>query len=257
MEPDIVPDKLKNPINLKIVSLIILIAVGIYVVLNLLNEDDVGNPIFALSVIFASAVSISSFVIAKRYWGTQVFGKSYLSLGFAYASYAIAEVLYYTFDLILGIEPYPSVADVFFFALYPLTFIHLILNIKFFSASISNKSKIWLILFPILVLIFYGYVSLTELGEPNFDFYVGILFVGATSVVLGFAVYGASIFRQGLLGIAWLLLVIGVLINAIADLWYYQLELYGQYYDTHPVTIIWYASNMLMVYALYKHQKII
>ena len=103
----------------------------------------------------------------------------------------------------------------------------------------------------------YGYVSLEEFEEANFDFYYGIIFVLAASVTLSFAVYGASIFRKGMLGVAWLILVIGVLINSVADLWYYQLEIYGLYFDNHPVTILWFSSNMIMVYALYKHQKII
>ena len=171
--PDVVPDKLRNPISYKIIALIIATGIGIYVVMNNLSEDDTGNLAFVLSVGIASAVSISSFIVAKRYWGTAIFGKSYLALGLAYLCYALGEVLYYTFDLILGIEPYPSVADVFFFGLYPLTLAHLILNIKFFGAKLSKASKIWLPLIPIGFLIIYGYVSITEFEEANFDFYYG------------------------------------------------------------------------------------
>lgn len=256
-QPDVVPEKIKNPISIRIILLILGVGVVIYAFLNILDEDTVGNLAFVLSVVIASAVAVSCFVVSKRYWGTAVFGKSYLALGLAYFSYALAEVLYYTFDLILGIEPYPSVADIFFFGLYPLTMIHLILNIRFFHAKLSKPSKIWLPLIPIVFLIVYGYISYTEFEEANFDFYYGMIFVAGSSITLSIALLGASVFRQGVLGIPWLLLVIGILMNAIGDLWYYHMEVFGEYYDAHPVTVVWYVSNLVMIYALYKHQKIL
>ncbi|HSG73915.1 MAG TPA: histidine kinase [Nitrosopumilaceae archaeon] len=256
-QPDVVPEKLNNPINIRIIFGILGVGVVIYALLNTLNEDTAGNLAFALSVGIASGVAVSSFIVSKRYWGTAVFGKSYLALGFAYFSYALAEVLYYTFDLILGIEPYPSVADIFFFGLYPLTITHLILNIRFFNAKISKPSKIWLPLIPIVFLIVYGYISFTEFEEANFDFYYGMIFVAIASITLSIAILGASVFRQGVIGVAWLLLVIGILMNATGDLWYYHLEVFGEYFDAHPVTVVWYVSNLVMIYALYKHQKIL
>ena len=174
-----------------------------------------------------------------------------------FLSYAIAEVLYYTFDLILGIEPYPSIADVFFFLLYPFALGHLLLNIKFFNTKVSSIQKIWLAAIPISFIVIYSFMSFLELDEPNFDYYYGIIFIAGSSTTLGFAILGAKIFQQGAIGVAWLLLVIGILINAIGDVWYYHLEIFGEYFDAHPVTVIWYVSNLLMIYALYKHQKVL
>ena len=256
-EPDVVPDKLKNPISYAVIGIILAAGVGIYITLNILSEDIAGSMVFGLSVGIASAVAISSFIIAKRYWGTTIFGRSYLSLGLGFLSYAIAEVLYYTFDLILGIEPYPSIADVFFFLLYPFALGHLLLNIKFFNTKVTSIQKIWLAAIPISFIVIYSFMSFLELDEPNFDYYYGIIFIAGSSTTLGFAILGAKIFRQGAIGVAWLLLVIGILINAIGDVWYYHLEIFGEYFDAHPVTVIWYVSNLLMIYALYKHQKVL
>lgn len=256
-DPDVVPDKLSNPVNSKIIVLIIALGVMIYFSLQFLSEDNTGNVVFILSVGIALSVSISSFIVSKRYWGTAIFGKSYLALGLAYLSYTIGEILYYVFDLFLGIEPYPSIADVFFFGIYPFTIAHLVLNIRFFNAKLRSSSKIWLPIIPIVFLIIYGYISITEFEEANFDFYYGMIFVAISSTTLSISILGATIFRQGLLGIAWLILVIGILINALGDLWYYHLEIFGEYFDAHPVTVVWYVSSFLMIYALYKHQKIL
>ena len=257
-EPDVVPEKLRNPINYKILALIFGLGVASYIGLNVMGEDNAANFVFFPSVGATLAVSIVSFVVAKRYSGALVFGKAYLALGFAYLSYTIAEVLYYVLHS-LGMETYPSIADVFFFALYPLSLIHLIVNIRFFNAKFAIGHKIWLVMIPILFVSVYGFLSFEELNAENidsFDFYYGIIFVIAASITFSFASIGASIFRQGVIGVAWLLLVIGLLINALADLWYYHEELFGLYHDTHPLTVIWWTSNGIIIYALYKHQKI-
>ena len=250
------PKKLHNPISLKIIGIILAVGIGIHFLIQSLPEDVLGNFLLIVSVAFASGVSISAFIISKRYWGTAVFGKSYLALGLGYLSYAIAELLYYTFDFILGIEPYPSVADIFFFMVYPLAITHLILNIRFFI-KLKPFSKVWIPIIPIIFLIVYAYFSITEFEELNFDFYYGMIFVAISSITLSFAIFGASIFRKGILGVAWLLLVVGLLINALGDLWYYYLEIFGGYSDTHVLNSIWYVSNLIMIYALYKHQKIL
>lgn len=256
-KPEVVPDKLENPIDYKIIILIFAAGVGIYFTINNLSEDDAGTLIFILSVGIAATVSIVSFIVSRRYWQTQVFGKAYFSLGVAFLSYAVAEILYYTFELILGIPGYPSVADIFFFALYPFALGHLIINIKFFITKFSLRSKLLIAVIPLVFVVTYAFASLAELEEPNFDFYYGIIFILGASTTLSFATFGVTVFRKGVLGVAWFLLVIGILINAIGDVWYYYLEIFGAYYDAHPVTVVWYVSNLMMIYALYKHQKII
>jgi len=75
-------------------------------------------------------------------------------------------------------------------------------------------------------------------------------------VVLAYAILGASIFRKGVLGVAWLLLVIGILVSTVRDVWYYYLEVFEEYSDLHPVNVMWYVSDFLIIYALAKHRKI-
>jgi len=45
------------------------------------------------------------------------------------------------------------------------------------------------------------------------------------------------------------------MINTAGDVWYYHLEIFGEYFDAHPVTVAWFVANMIMIYALYKHIK--
>ncbi len=103
----------------------------------------------------------------------------------------------------------------------------------------------------------YGFTAIEELGEANFDFYYGMIFVAGASVTLVFAILGAKVFREGVLGVAWLLLVIGILGLTIGDVWYYNLEIFGEYNLQHPVNLFWYIGYWVIVYALIKHKTII
>lgn len=256
-EPDIVPDKISNPINIYMIIGILAIGVGIFVSFQVLSEDDVGILAFLLSVGFAAGVALLAFVVSKQN-ETGIISKAYLSLGFGFTSYVIAELLYYTFELVFEIEPYPSIADVFFFALYPLLLGHLILNMKYFHSGYSALQKIWIPGIPVFALAVYVIMSLSvPEAELNFDFYYGLIFVAGASTTLSFTILGALVFRQGALGVVWLLLVVGLMLSTAGDVWYYHLEIFGYYYDAHPVTVIWFVANMFIIYALYKHIKVI
>ena len=254
-EPDVVPERLSNPLNLYLVIGIFVIGGIIYAILNLIPEDDGGLLAFGLSVSLSGGVALFGFLVARRH-GTGVLSKSYFYLGLGFTSYFIAEILYYLFDLVLGIEAYPSIADVFFFALYPLILGHLIVNIKLFGSGYSKFSKIWIPLIPLLALLSYVlmWISIPD-AELNFDFYYGVIFVLGASSAFSFTIVGALIFREGTVGAVWLLLVIGMMINVVCDIWYYHLEIFGEYYDGHIVTAGWYIANMMMIYALYKEVK--
>ncbi|MGV7225322.1 MAG: histidine kinase [Nitrosopumilus sp.] len=256
--PEVVPDKIKSSFNYRVFAgiaiLVILFHVGISYVL---TGDDADTAVSIFSMFVPLTLAIIGFSVAKKYKGTQVFGRAYLALSFGYLSIFFAEVTYAVYDIVYDIEPYPSIADAFFFLLYPLLLTYLFMNIKFFTPKLGIKSKLWIILMPIFVLIAYSILSITagEISIFEFDFYYGIVFVYAATLTLAVAIVGASIFKQGVIGKAWLILVIGILLNNIGDLWYYNLELFGEYDLIHPVNMFWYAGYMFVIYALIKHKK--
>ncbi|QUC64093.1 histidine kinase [Nitrosopumilus sp. K4] len=256
-EPDVVPEILSNPLNLYVIIAILVAGAAIFTSMQFLSEDDVGIFAFSLSVVFAGGAAVVAFFVSKQYQ-TGVLAKAYLFLGLGFTSYVTAELLYYSFELVFNIEPYPSIADVFFFALYPLVLGHLLLNIRFFNSGFSKTQKLWIPAIPVFAIVVYVTMSLgVPDAEANFDFYYGLIFVSGASVTLSFTIVGALTFRQGTLGTVWLLLVIGLMINAAGDVWYYHLEIFGEYSDAHPVTTVWFVANMFVIYALCKHIKTI
>lgn len=256
--PNVVPNKITSSFNFKVLLIIAIAVISFHIFINYFIKPNDGDVIISVfSFLNPLSVSIAGFIVAFRYKNSKTFGKAYLAIGFAYFSIFLGEVIYLSYDLLFGIDPYPSIADMFFFAQYPLLMIHLVLNIRFFTPSLGKIPKIWLILLPITFLVTYFWLSINQMDEIilDFDFYYGIIFVIASSLTLAFAIFGASIFREGIIGKAWLLLVFGILFNTIGDTWYYHLELIGEYNLKHIVNLFWYAGYWVMIYALYKHNK--
>ena len=254
--PEVVPDKLDSPIDFKVfVGIIAASLVFQFALTSVILPDNADFIISVISFVNPLSVAIVGFVVVFRYKGTLVFGRSYLFLSLGFLSVFVGEVVYAIYDLVLNLEPYPSIADVFFFLYSPFLIIYLILNIRFFQPKLSIGTKIWLIGIPLLIVSSYVYLALSEIGEANFDFYYGSIFVATTSIVLSLAILGTKIFKDGLIGKSWIILLIGIILLTFADDWYYYLELFGEYDLTHPVNIFWYAGYWIVFYALLKHKR--
>lgn len=260
-QPDIVPDKVRSPLNKKILIGIGIAVVLFHIVISFFTEvETADNIVLIFSIITPLSASIIGFIVAFRYAGAKIFQKAYLSLAAGYFAIFLGEITYLIYDHYYPeLDPYPSIADVFFFVQYPMILTHLLLNIRFFSLKLNKISKIWIAVFPIMV--FGIFATLSGFGtddfEPNFDFYYGTVFVYLSSLTLSVAVIGAIIFKGGVIGKAWLLLLVGILFNTIGDTWYYNLEIFGQYDLIHPVNLFWYAGYLVVIYALIKHKNIL
>jgi len=249
---------ISQKINYKILILIIIGVIVFQIILTTLGESDLSDYlVYSASIGGTLATTIASFVIGRKYKGSKILGRAYFALGAAYLSLFLAEITYLIYEGFLGLDPYPSIADIFFFSLYPFTIIHLVLNIKFFNSKLSLPTKIWLVLFPLTIISIYTLFSLQSFEELDFDFYYGVIFVAGSITTLTLAVVGAKIFRKSTLGAIWLILVLGIISNTVGDVWYYHLEILGGYDMNHPVNLFWYASYWVIVYALYKHKKAI
>jgi len=256
--PEVVQEKVKSSFDYKPFLAIAILVISFHVSINyLISGDDADTAVSIFSMFVPLSLAIIGFSVVRKYKGTQVFGRAYLALSLGYLSIFFAEVTYAVYDIVYDIEPYPSIADIFFFLLYPLLLTYLFINIKFFAPNLGKKSKLWIILMPLVVLVGYSILSTTE-GEISifeFDFYYGIVFVYSATLTLAVAVVGASIFKQGAIGKAWLILVIGILLNNLGDIWYYNLELFEGYDLLHPVNMFWYSGYIVVIYALLKHKK--
>ena len=256
-EPEKVPLKLVNPIDYRLLFVIFGLAVifQIFVLITQgIKEADIS--IAAISFGFPLSGCIAAFVVAKRYKKSEVFGKAYFALGLGMLMNFLGEVSYYILESTDQVT-YPSISDAFYLAYYPFAFYHLAKNIQFFKPTVKPGIKTLVVLIPVVLISAYSIFSFEKIGEINSDYFYGLSYVVGSSILLSAAVFGAIIFRQGVLGTAWLALVIGISLLTIGDNWYSYLETFFEYDSTHPVNLLWYTGYMVIAYALVKHKDII
>jgi hypothetical protein len=258
-EDTVVPDKLKERIDYKIFGIITAVVVLFQFYLNTYkNPDDPQLNLIVSLVSFVTSLiaGIFGFLVAKRYWHSEVFGKSYLALSLGFVMNALGEIVYYLLQQ-EGQVPSPSVADWLFLSFYPLTFYHLAKNISFFKPTVKKTIKIFVILMPIVVTCVYSFLEYGQEQAADTTFFLGLAYTVGGTVILSGAILGALVFRQGVLGVAWLILALGIVLTTLGDTWYSYLDVYNLYTDSHPVNLLWYAGYLVVAYALYKHKKVI
>ncbi len=256
---EIVPDKLTEKINYKIFGLIFAAVIGFQLYLNTFTKPD--DPTLELNATLADLITpliagVAALFVSKRYWNSEIFGKSYLALALGLLMNAAAEIIYYTYEQ-TGQTPSPSIADWAWLSFYPLSFYHLAKNIAFFKPKISRPVKTLIILLPVCITGVYAVLEYGQEQAADTVFFLGLAYIVGSSVILSGGILGAMVFRQGLLGVPWFLLALGIVILTIGDNWYSYLDVYNQYTLTHPVNLLWYAGYLVMAYSLYKHKKVL
>lgn len=203
----------------------------------------------------AFATALAAIFVGSTYTRSKVFGRSFIILGIGYFCIFVGETIYTIQDFVTHEDPYPSLADPFFLASYPFIIAHMIINIRYFEPKVKKKSILWMSGLGIAIFLSYFLLSLSQSSELNFEFYYGLVFVVFPSIAIPITLHGVLLFRGGLIGKSWLILLFGNLANAVGDVWYYHLETLGQYELNHPVNIFWFFAYWVIVYAIYKHRK--
>ena len=223
---------------------------------------------------FAGA-SVFSFIIAKRYWGSQVFGRAYLALGIGYAFYCAADWLWYVYEIVYQVaNPYPYYPDIGYYGFYFFAIYHLRTNVHYFKRLLDKKQKGLLIFITLTAIIAYSVFSFVEVSapggithlafgefqhhEPDFfkEFVAGLAYIILTSIMLSYVIIGFQVFHNTILGASWGLLLCGLVLEAIADYHYYYFELFSDFDRSNPIHGIWMASTIIVCYALYKHKTL-
>jgi len=248
----VVPEKISNPISYRVIIMIIVAVIIIHFIINYsLDSKERNFMILFITVTNPLVSGITSVFIGFRYSMTNVFTRAYVSLGIGLICVGIGELLYFFYDNVFGINPFPSFADVFFVMFYPFVLTHLIINLKFFKPKYSKKIIVWLTSFPFIYITTF---SLFYEHTDNLETAITFGYVVPSSICLALAVVGTNLFRQGTIGAAWFILLIGMISISSADVWYSYLETSDHYSLEHPVNILWYAGYWVVTYALIKHK---
>jgi len=242
--------------NYKIFVVIIGLAIIYQAYITIYNDTpSLDFPEFSY-IISATICGIIAITVGTKYHFHETFRTSYIALGIYFFLLVFGEIIYIIYYHVLEIDAYPSMADVFYLTASLFAFIHLIININYFKKKISTKSKIILPVTGFVIFLTYAIFSFNQIGDVNLEYFIGLLYATTYSILFTLAILGILVSRKTPLASTWLLLVIGIFLLGLGQVWWIFLEFFEGFSYSHPVNTLWLLGFMIMSFALIEHLRI-
>ncbi len=241
-------------------SSIALIAYSIWVIF-FRYDTELEKIISSLGLIIIQfLVAIYGFYLARHKLIDIRIRRGWIFLGLAAFSNVIAECLWYYYESVLGINPFPSLADFFYLLYYPLTLIGVLLlpfkplkRVEFFIylfdlsiVMLAVTMIYWyFILAPNQVIFEGGWESINAIAYPIGDL---LLFAGVAALIQRNT---EKISRWTSIFIA-----TSVLIMAVPDSYFAYYEVNDIPYSMAYINILWLFSALCMLFAIHKQMGV-
>lgn len=212
-------------------------------------EGNLAYPPITIGVI---AVSVA---ILRHSGTTGKHGSAWVALlGYAICSF-FAEITWNYYELVIHVDPFPSLADIFYLLAYPFLLMFLISYIDPVKKAITKKMVVAAIAISLAIL----YVSLTilfEEPEDSLDFIFGLAYPFADAIVIVPALIGIGLFFRGEVNFMMSLVFLGILCTFIADTAFLFAQMEDTYYTGHPMEILWHWGYVLIAFGVNSHRKL-
>jgi len=206
----------------------------------------------AFSILPGILVGYAAITTIKLFKQKHIQTKSFLLFTLGLASWFIAEQIWIAYDYFWDGDPFPSEADFFYVAAYPLMTAFLFYSLKPILKSVSRN--VWLFAIGL------SFSFLIPTVPAAYDDMVGES-VYATSVALAYpilasfqlvpAIVGVMYLTKNSANLSWMLFLFGFIMYSIADSFFLLSELDGSYYDGHPVDLMYTASFLFLIFAVH------
>lgn len=226
-----------------------------------LLSDVVGGPYPALATdligfaITAPLVAISV-VLAVKNGISGNFGKAWICFAAFAGLWFTADTLWTVYEMVYRIDPFPSPADFFWLAGYPVYFGFAIFYLRPFKGSISRRAIISGMAASVALLGILAYVMSFESLSVTFDDMLATAYPVADAVILAPTVIGLSLFFRGQVSFLWSLLLFGMICSIAGDIGFQVVSQSDQYYNGHPVDIPYLWAYVFFAFGIYYHIKI-
>lgn len=236
---------------------LILSAVGLVAVINIVGEDTavlVGNISY---IPISGGLLVLSAINCIHHKLRGIHGKAWLMFLLAITSWFTAEMTWIYQELILNEDPFPSSADYFYLAGYPLYFAFAVLYLKPVISRLSKKILALTITLSLLFLLPILYFTITvEYDAEPAELFWGLSYSIADSVVLVPALVAVYLFFRGKVNLMWSMSLLGIFSLVIGDTGFLFLSLDESYYTGHPIEIAFYWMYILFAIGVYEHLKL-
>ncbi|TBR25303.1 MAG: hypothetical protein EPO63_02190 [Candidatus Nitrosotenuis sp.] len=207
---------------------------------NVLNMSITG-PLVLFSIIQ---------ILRNKYYSQ--LGKAWICFSSFATLWFVAEVIWLVDELVYHVKPWPSEADYFWFAGYPMYFMFSMYYLKPFKALISKRVIFLASVTTITVAVFS--ISVSELQNIDFsepEAIIGLAYPIADAATLFPITVSLNLFLRGQVNFLWMLLMIGMLCFVVSDLGFLIFTLDDSYYSGHPIDTIYLWAYTFLLFGSY------
>ncbi len=213
-------------------------------------------------LLFPLIATWAGFCAVKAYGLKSASGRALLYMTAGFGAWTAGELIWYWFKDFLGIDPFPSIADVFYLLGYPLILVGLLKSFRLagIKPGLLDKRALVLGIGAILLLgvvvgyfgIYLAYAPEVSLAENLIAMSYGVadlVLIAASLLMLMLA----SVFKGGRLASFWGLVLFGVVTVLIADILF---AIYNEPYvnDVAPyvyMDLLWVFGDLLFAYGFF------
>lgn len=213
-------------------------------------SDYISLPIYTIIPGALVLLSILAYTQSNRIQEISKRSLFFLVLSFG-CSFA-AEQTWNLYDHVLDIDPYPSIADIFYVAAPLFMFVSLVLFLRPLSHKISKKNVIFagMISFTVLIPSIIITFNVGAEDEP-IEIMIALLYPIVDSILLVPAIIAILFSVKGKKNFFWLMILSGIIVVLIADTIFLFLIIDDAYEDGHPVDILWVSSYTIWAFMMY------
>ena len=175
----------------------------------------------------------------------------------AFSLWFAAEQTWNIYDLILNIDPYPSIADFFYISAPIIMFISLILFLKSLHNKISKKKIIFSSIISIIILIptLVATYNVSFEDDP-IEVFVGLIYPIVDAILLVPAIIIILFLIKEQKNIFWMMMLIGIICFLVADTIFLFLIIDDSYHEDHLVDTLWIVSYVVWAFAMFHYIQI-
>ncbi|MEK6930905.1 MAG: HAMP domain-containing sensor histidine kinase [Thermoproteota archaeon] len=235
---------------ISIISILLILYITNHMVSMEYFSNYISLPMY--TIIPGALIILSMWALTRTDKIEYISKKSLLFLVISFISWFAAELTWNLFKHVLGIDPYPSIADFFYIAAPIFMFISLIVFLQPLQNKIKKRQVIFaslisiLILVPILIITFEANskVGLMEIA-------IAMIYPIVDAILLVPAIIAILFSFQVKKNSFWIMILIGIIIFIVGDDLFLFLVIDDQYYDGNPVDILWLTSYVIWSFTIY------
>lgn len=202
------------------------------------------------TIIPGTLVILSIWAVTRSDFIKELPKKSLIFLSLSFTFWFLAEQTWNLYEHVFGINPYPSLADFFYFLAPIFMLISISIFLKSTGKKISRKNIIFACVVSSLVLI-PSLLSTLEVGIEDETLVVIAISYPIVDAILLIPVIIAILFLISSKRSFFLIMIfVGLILMITADTIFLHLVILDQYEDGHPVDILWISSYTIWLFMM-------